>query len=101
MARRIQLLLAIVLLGLLGVVLALDPRVENYQSRYDPPATQAEIARWARDLQAWRASPTWEEFPAKSPAPEFVGSYVFGKYRYRLDIQITGERMQCICWSRR
>ncbi|MCC7510358.1 MAG: hypothetical protein IT464_13440 [Planctomycetes bacterium] len=99
MSPKVQGLFVIALLALLAVVLALDPRVPGYRSQYDPAATPAEVAKWARDLKAWRQSPTWHSFPQESPKPDFVGSYVFGKYRYRVDVQISGDHMHYISWG--
>ncbi|MCA8945220.1 MAG: hypothetical protein KDB29_03255, partial [Planctomycetes bacterium] len=96
--------LAIGLLLLLLVVLVLDPRVPGYRSSYDPPATRREVEQWARDIKQWRRSPTWEHFrgdsvPPSIGAPDFAASYIFGKYDYRVDVQIRGDNIQYISWG--
>lgn len=87
--------MVIALLVLLAVTVALDPRVPGYRSRYDAQATPAEVMRWQRDLLDWRRAPTW----SKLPAPDFTASYVFGKYRYRLDVQISGNELHYVSWG--
>ena len=93
--------LAIGLLLLLLFVVAVDPRVPSYRSTYDPPASRSEIEQWARDIKRWRQSPNWDQFDAATSveAPDFSGSYIFGKYDYRLDIQIRGDRIQYVSWG--
>lgn len=95
MSERSQALLAITLLVLLAVTIALDPRVPGYRSVYDPQAEPALVARWQRDLRDWRRAPAWGTLPA----PDFTGSYVFGKYRYRLDVQISGDELHYVSWG--
>jgi hypothetical protein len=101
MSRKTQAYFATALLILLLVVIALDPRTPAYLSTYDPQASARDVARWAEDVKAWPRSPTWEKFrqPEKFDQPDFAASYVFGKYDYRVDVQIRGDRIQYISWG--
>lgn len=104
MSLKHQGLLLLLLLFLLSVVIAFDPRVPRYSSSYSPPAEPHEVAKWREDLKAWPKSPTWEHFrnppaPTEIGAPDFQGAYVFGKYDYRVDVQIRGDRIQYISWG--
>ncbi|MCA8913891.1 MAG: hypothetical protein KDB90_00665 [Planctomycetes bacterium] len=92
------------LLILLLAVLAVDPRVPAYRSTYDQRATEREIAQWKQDIKRWRRSPTWQRFGEKPPGdplgkPEFSASYIFGKYDYRVDLQIRGDTLHFISWG--
>lgn len=101
MSRRTQGYFIIALLVLLLVVVALDPRTPGYRSTYDDQAGAREVAKWAEDIKDWPRSPTWDQFSDPEPhgEPDFEGSYIFGKYDYRVDIQIRGDRMQYISWG--
>ncbi|MCB9933306.1 MAG: hypothetical protein H6841_07790 [Planctomycetes bacterium] len=104
MNQKTQAYLILGLLVLLMVTVALDPRVPSYRSTYDPPATAREIAQWAEDIKAWPRSPSWQRFSAQPQAdplgaPDFSAAYVFGKYDYRVDVQIRGDRIQYISWG--
>ncbi|MBZ0137716.1 MAG: hypothetical protein K8I27_15225 [Planctomycetes bacterium] len=101
MSRKTQAYFAIVLLALLLVVVALDPRTPAYRSSYDPQASAREVAQWAEDIKAWPRSPTWEKFrqPETVSEPDFEGSYIFGKYDYRVDVQIRGDHIHYISWG--
>jgi hypothetical protein len=98
MRPRTQGYLVIALLALLLVVVALDPRVPTYRSQYEEPAPEREVRKWAQDIKAWRSSPTWERFKTERGV-DFRGSYIFGKYDYRIDLQIRGDRLHYISWG--
>jgi hypothetical protein len=98
MTPRTQGYLVITLLALLLVVIALDPRVPSYRSQYEEPATEREIGEWMQDIKVWRRSPTWERFKAGREV-DFAGSYIFGKYDYRIDLRISGDRLHYISWG--
>ncbi|MCC6464802.1 MAG: hypothetical protein IT463_05625 [Planctomycetes bacterium] len=93
------------LLGLaLVVTVALDPATPLYRSAYDPRATDAEIARWLRDFEQWPKAPTWNRFQPDAPPdalgpPDWTGTYLFGKYRYRVEVQVRGDRMHYVSWG--
>ena len=101
MSRKTQGYFVIGLLVLLLVVIVFDPRVPAYLSSYEEQASASEIAKWAQDIKAWPRSPTWDKFkaPQSVDEPDFEGSYIFGKYDYRIDIQIRGDRIQYISWG--
>ena len=98
MTLKAQGYLVIALLALLLVVVALDPRVSSYRSIYDERATQREVNDWAQDIKAWRESPTWQRFK-QAPEVDFAASYIFGKYDYRIDLQIKDGRMHYVSWG--
>lgn len=103
MNLKTQAYLILGLLVLLVVTVTLDPRVPSYRSTYDPPATAREIAQWAEDVKAWPRAPSWQSFSENTPeslgAPDFSAAYIFGKYDYRVDVQIRGDRLQYISWG--
>lgn len=101
MSRKTQAYFVVGLMILLLVVVVFDPRTPAYLSTYDPPASAREIAKWAQDIRAWPRSPTWRKFssPETVEKPDFAASYIFGKYDYRVDIQIRGDRMHYISWG--
>jgi len=101
MSPRAQGYFTIALLCLLLVVIGLDPRVPAYRSEYEKRAPEREIAQWARDIEGWREAPTWEKFRQADShgKPDYAASYVFGKYNYRIDVQIRGERLHYISWG--
>jgi hypothetical protein len=100
MNLKLQALFALGLLVLLLVVIALDPRIPAYLSQYDDPASPAEVARWAQDVKRWPRSPTWQRFsPEAQGEPDWAASYIFGKYDYRVDVQVRGDVMHYISWG--
>jgi hypothetical protein len=98
MSRRAQGYFAIALLVLLLVVIALDPRVPAYQSQYDERAPEGDVLKWQQDIKDWARSPTWRRFK-QPPQADFAASYIFGKYEYRIDVQISGERLHYVSWG--
>ena len=91
------------LILLLGVI-AIDPRVPAYLSTYDERAPEYEVKRWQQDIKRWREAPTWQRFSEDPPAdplgkPDFAASYIFGKYDYRVDVQIRGKTLHYISWG--
>ncbi len=102
--KHVPMIVISLLTGLLVLTLLLDPRVDHYDSTYDPQATKAEIDRWFADLRDFRKSPTYARFghnPPEDPLgkPDFAATYVFGKFAYEVQLQIRGNRMHYISWG--
>ena len=93
------------LLGVLVAVFWLDPRTPHYRSTYDPLVRDP--SRWFVHLNDWPRLPRYDYFlPDASTGrtkavgkPDFERHYVFGKFRYGLDVQIRGERIYYMSWG--
>lgn len=101
MNRHLKVAIFAGLISALALVLWIDPRVPSLRSEYTPSASPAQIRAWMDDLKAWPESPTWERFKNPDPLnpPDFERTYLFGKFKYPVQIQIRGDRMQYISWG--
>ncbi len=95
----------LVLLGVLVAVFWLDPRTPHYRSSYDPLVR--DTSRWFLHLNDWPRLPRYDFFAPDANSgrtkpvgkPDFAQHYVFGKFRYGLDVQIRGERIYYMSWG--
>ncbi|MCC6574113.1 MAG: hypothetical protein IT462_09995 [Planctomycetes bacterium] len=111
MPRTVAIIVATFILAL-GAVFWLDPRTPSYRSRYADSATRDILAGWQRDLRGWPAAPRYRRFdalvareqarpapPQQWPAPEFAGSYEFGKFLYRVEVYFYADRILFMSWG--
>lgn len=95
------------LLAALAVIVWIDPRTPQYRSSYDPQASHDSVARWFGHLNEWPRAPRYDFFAFDAATgrtkpvgePEFSAHYVFGKYRYGLDVQIRDGRLYYLSWG--
>jgi hypothetical protein len=109
--KRIHLIVFAALVAGLGIVAWFDPRHPTYRSQYDPADTRERVARWYADLREWPRAPRWDFFeydsatgltreaPGKLEKADWSRHYVFGRFRYNLEVQARGARLHYLSWG--